>query len=91
MSNSKISRMDDNNRVDNPAYRRSWNWGGVIYWAVREGQEHDWLAGRAVITYSGGLFYRALKAFIDASKVCAITSVVWAVDTNPASNCDGAR
>lgn len=47
MSNSKISRMDDNNRVDNPAYRRSWNWGGVIYWAVREGQgQIGWPGGR---------------------------------------------
>ncbi|MDP2976909.1 MAG: DoxX family protein [Anaerolineales bacterium] len=47
MSNSKINRMDDNNRVDNSAYRRSWNWGGVIYWAVREGQEQiGWPGGR---------------------------------------------
>jgi hypothetical protein len=33
-----LRRMDDNNRVDNPQYQRSWNWGGIIYWAVREGQ-----------------------------------------------------
>lgn len=33
-----LRRMDDNNRVDNPRYQRSWNWGGTIYWAVREGQ-----------------------------------------------------
>ncbi len=33
-----LRRMDDNNRVDNPRYQRSWNWGGIIYWAVREGQ-----------------------------------------------------
>jgi hypothetical protein len=30
--------MDDSGSVDNPTYRRSWNWGGLIYWAVREGQ-----------------------------------------------------
>ena len=33
-----LRRMDDNNRVDNPQYQKSWNWGGIIYWAVREGQ-----------------------------------------------------
>jgi hypothetical protein len=37
-NNLTIRRMDDNNRVDNPRYQRSWNWGGIIYWAVREGQ-----------------------------------------------------
>jgi len=37
-NNLTLRRMDDNNRVDNPRYQRSWNWGGVIYWAVREGQ-----------------------------------------------------
>jgi hypothetical protein len=37
-NNLTLRRMDDNNRVDNPQYQRSWNWGGVIYWAVREGQ-----------------------------------------------------
>lgn len=33
-----LRRMDDNNRVDSPRYQRSWNWNGIIYWAVREGQ-----------------------------------------------------
>ena len=37
-NNLTLRRMDDNNRVDNPHYQRSWNWGGTIYWAVREGQ-----------------------------------------------------
>ena len=37
-NNLTLRRMDDNNRVDNPRYQRSWNWGGTIYWAVREGQ-----------------------------------------------------
>src|ERR1700690_588614 len=37
-NNLTLRRMDDNNRVDNPRYQRSWNWGGIIYWAVREGQ-----------------------------------------------------
>jgi hypothetical protein len=37
-NNLTIRRMDDNNRIDNPRYQRSWNWGGTIYWAVREGQ-----------------------------------------------------
>jgi len=37
-NNLTLRRMDDNNRVDNPRYARSWNWGGTIYWAVREGQ-----------------------------------------------------
>ena len=36
--NLTLRRMDDNNRVDNPRYQCSWNWGGIIYWAVREGQ-----------------------------------------------------
>ncbi len=36
--NLTLRRMDDANRVDNPTYRRSWNWGGAIYWGVREGQ-----------------------------------------------------
>ncbi|MFZ5904482.1 MAG: hypothetical protein ACOYZ8_13130 [Chloroflexota bacterium] len=36
--NLTLRRMDDSNRVDNPRYQRSWNWGGIIYWAVREGQ-----------------------------------------------------
>jgi hypothetical protein len=37
-NNLTIRRMDNNNRIDNPRYARSWNWGGTIYWAVREGQ-----------------------------------------------------
>ena len=37
-TNLTLRRMDDNNRVDSPRYQRSWNWGGIIYWAVREGQ-----------------------------------------------------
>lgn len=37
-NNLTLRRMDDNNRVDNPQYQRSWNWGGLIYWGVREGQ-----------------------------------------------------
>ncbi len=37
-TNLTLRRMDDHDRLDNPAYRRSWNWGGTIYWAVREGQ-----------------------------------------------------
>lgn len=37
-NNLTLRRMDNNNRVDNPQYQRSWNWGGLIYWAVREGQ-----------------------------------------------------
>jgi hypothetical protein len=30
--------MDEANQVDNPAWAASWNWGGAVYWAVREGQ-----------------------------------------------------
>ena len=37
-NNLTLRRMDDNNRGDSPRYQRSWNWGGFIYWAVREGQ-----------------------------------------------------
>ncbi|MBK8417434.1 hypothetical protein [Candidatus Villigracilis saccharophilus] len=37
-NNLTIRRMDNNNSVNSPLYGRSWNWGGVIYWAVREGQ-----------------------------------------------------
>lgn len=33
-----LRRMDDSDRVDNSRYQRSWNWGGIIYWAVRERQ-----------------------------------------------------
>ena len=36
--NLTIRRMDEGNRVDNPAWTASWNWGGAVYWAVREGQ-----------------------------------------------------
>ncbi len=37
-NNLTLRRMDDSNSVSNPKYQRSWNWGGIIYWAVREGQ-----------------------------------------------------
>lgn len=37
-NNLTLRRMDNNNRVDSPRYQHSWNWGGIIYWAVREGQ-----------------------------------------------------
>lgn len=37
-SNLTLRRMDDAGNVNNPTYQRSWNWGGIIYWAVREGQ-----------------------------------------------------
>jgi hypothetical protein len=37
-NNLTLRRMDDGNSVNSPRYRRSWNWGGTIYWAVREGQ-----------------------------------------------------
>ena len=37
-NNLTLRRMDDANHVDNPRYQHSWNWGGLIYWAVREGQ-----------------------------------------------------
>ena len=33
-----LRRMDETGSVNNPQYQRSWNWGGIIYWAVREGQ-----------------------------------------------------
>ena len=33
-----VRRMDDNNQIDNPTWQASWSWGGVVYWAVREGQ-----------------------------------------------------
>jgi hypothetical protein len=36
--NLTLRRMDNADRVENPTYRRSWNWGGTIYWGVREGQ-----------------------------------------------------
>jgi hypothetical protein len=37
-NNLTLRRMDDAGSVSNPQYQRSWNWGGIIYWAVREGQ-----------------------------------------------------
>lgn len=36
--NLTMRRMNDANSVVDPQYQRSWNWGGTIYWAVREGQ-----------------------------------------------------
>jgi len=36
--NFVISRMDENNRTDNPAYERHWSYGELLPWAVREGQ-----------------------------------------------------
>ena len=37
-NNLTLRRMDEAGSVNNPQYQRSWNWGGSIYWAVREGQ-----------------------------------------------------
>ena len=37
-NNLTLRRMDESGSVSNPQYQRSWNWGGIIYWAVREGQ-----------------------------------------------------
>jgi hypothetical protein len=37
-NNLTLRRMDDAGSVTNPRYQHSWNWGGTIYWAVREGQ-----------------------------------------------------
>ena len=46
-NNLTLRRMDDAGSVDNPTYRRSWNWGGAIYWAVREGQgQIGWPGGQ---------------------------------------------
>lgn len=46
-TNLTLRRMDDSGSVDNPTYRRSWNWGGAIYWAVREGQgQIGWPGGK---------------------------------------------
>jgi hypothetical protein len=45
-NNLTLRRMDDNNRTGNPRYARSWNWGGLIYWAVREGQGQIGWPGR---------------------------------------------
>ena len=36
-NNLTIRRMDDSNFITGP-WAASWNWGGVIYWGVREGQ-----------------------------------------------------
>jgi hypothetical protein len=45
-NNLTLRRMDDSYHVDNPQYQRSWNWGGLIYWAVREGQGQIGWPGR---------------------------------------------
>lgn len=37
-NNLTLRRMDDAGSISNPQFQRSWNWGGMIYWAVREGQ-----------------------------------------------------
>lgn len=37
-NNLTLRRMDDSGSVNNPRYQHSWNWGGTIYWGVREGQ-----------------------------------------------------
>jgi hypothetical protein len=37
-NNVTIRRMDQSDRVDNPRWAASWNWDGLVYWAVREGQ-----------------------------------------------------
>jgi len=37
-TNLTLRRMDDAGSISNPHYQRSWNWSGIIYWAVREGQ-----------------------------------------------------
>jgi len=37
-NNLTLRRMDESGSVSSPQYQRSWNWGGIIYWAVREGQ-----------------------------------------------------
>ena len=36
--NLTVRRMDPAGRVDNPVWAASWNWGGAVYWGVREGQ-----------------------------------------------------
>jgi hypothetical protein len=36
--NFVISRMDENNRTDNPLYERHWSYGERLPWAAREGQ-----------------------------------------------------
>lgn len=37
-NNLTLRRMNNSDRVNDPRFQRSWNWGGLIYWAVREGQ-----------------------------------------------------
>jgi hypothetical protein len=37
-NNVTLRRMDDAGRVDDPQWAASWNWGGTVYWAVREAQ-----------------------------------------------------
>ena len=37
-NNLTIRRMDKSGRVDNSQWAASWNWGGSVYWAVREAQ-----------------------------------------------------
>jgi hypothetical protein len=34
----QIRRMDNANRIDNPLWARTYSWGSVFYWGVREGQ-----------------------------------------------------
>jgi len=36
--NVTLRRMDEAGRVDDPQWAASWNWGGTVYWAVREAQ-----------------------------------------------------
>jgi hypothetical protein len=45
-NNLTLRRMDEGGGVSHPQYRRSWNWGGVIHWAVREGQGQIGWPGR---------------------------------------------
>ena len=33
-----VRRMEESAGVDNPQWAASWNWGGSVYWAVREAQ-----------------------------------------------------
>jgi hypothetical protein len=45
--NLTLRRMDEAGSINNPTYRRSWSWGGLIYWAVREGQgQIGWPGGQ---------------------------------------------
>lgn len=37
-NNLSLRRMDESGSISNPQYHRVWNWGGIIYWSVREGQ-----------------------------------------------------